>query len=334
MLLINAGIESSLKCINTNIPIKSREQEFIETGAKVTLFSMIVASCTYALYKLGSWIFKKTDEQVFQEAYMHHHRIKKEYKTLIGIWIQYYHDEDQLRALPIEDTTTIHNLGRSLNNLALQIKNLNERLQEFNNGKKSTNALESRMQKLHNKIKELHRSLTPIHSYLIKHSDYFDLVQKNRMIERAYSKEINALENNRNDEQTIHKFLTSLIMSNAKKNRYPYIAYIEKLSKDLDALTKSLDESVHSYPAAQRSAQNLKEYLECIHSLIIIHNAYHNELQERERIRLKEQKIALEKEKVRAQQDQARALREQNWLRAQEIYNQEQILRNLDKKDR
>ncbi len=122
-------------------------------------------------------------------------------------------------------------------------------------------------------------------------------------------------------------------MSTASNNRYPYISYIESLAQALKELTKSLNDCTFTYAVLEKNAHQLKEYLENIHSLILIHNSYHHELQERERIKLKEQKIALEKAKVRAQQEQARALEEQNWLRHAEIYNQERILSKLNKKN-
>ncbi len=336
LALLNLGIQNQLQASqrhSNSAYYNQQDCEIIETGAKVALVSIVIASCTYALYKIGSWLFTKTDEQIFQEAFIAYHQTKKEYKKLREVWMQeiaYQTDEHFLASLPLDGASTIYNLGRSLEALEEHKKKIEERLIAFKNGKKLNSLLESRMKKLRDNIKVLHKSLKPIHSFLAKHSDYYQLVQELHTIKKTYYKEITALEQNRFDEQTIHKLLTSHIMSNAENNRYPYIHYIENLSNRLKELMQTMDSCKHSYPKVERTAQQLKEYLECIHSLILIHNAYHLELQERERNRLKEEKIALEKAKVKAQQDQARALEKQNWLRTQEIYNQEKILRKLD----
>lgn len=311
------------------------ERESFETGAKFAFLTVVVASCTYALYKIGSWIFKKTDEQIYTEASNTYHQTKNEYNNLVRIWIQelaYTTQEHLLSALPIESASTIYNLGRSLQALEEHIKRIEERLQGFIKEKKYNQELEKNMKRLRTKIKELYKSLKPIHSYLTQHTDYYALANIVHTLKREFGNEISALKNNPRDEQIVHKILTSHIMSYAKKHRYPYIYYIENLSDKLNQLEKKIRNCERSYPTIEHSAQKMKEQLECIHSLVLIHSSYHNELQEQERNRLKEQKIALEKAKVRAQQDQARALEEQNWLRTQEIYNQERILRKLDKK--
>lgn len=305
-----------------------------ETTAKVTTFilgSAIVASCTYLTYKFCSWLFKKSDEQIFQEALNAYHTISKEYKTLLETWSQEIHCptiESLLTRLPIENSSSIYHLKESLDSLLTHKNKINERLQKL----KKDHALADRMRKLNNKLKGLHKSLKCVYDYLSNHYVYFDLVEKVHSLKQRYSYEISAIETHQNDEQVMHKLLILCIMKNTKKTKYPYIYYIEILHNALDELSQKIQASKGNYPHIEYSAKQLKEYLECIYSLVIIHNAYHQELQEQERNRLEEKKIEIERQKTQAQRDQARALEEQNWLRREELYNQKQLLHALQAK--
>jgi len=336
LLLLLISFHSTLSTHNNryaNQPYTPSSHESVaENIAKVTFISAVVASCGYLVYKIGSWLFTKSNVQVFQEALHYYKRTKNEYKNLITTWSQknsYQSEEQFLASLLSNETSTTYSIETSLQILDREIKTLSDRCEKFNNHTHSEILL-YKMLRLLDKMKELHDHLKPIHSYHSKHKDFFHLVQKIRELDHYYKHEINALEQHRNDEQRVNKLLTSHIMSSAKKNRYPYIHYIDTLSNNLNELEKKLKSCQHSYPNVERSAYQLKEYLECIHSLILIHTAYHTELQERERVRLKEQRLALERAHVEAQQAQTRALEEQNWLRRQELYNQKQIVRKLN----
>ncbi len=348
-MLIRKSLLLATICISFNATkpkSKSDCSKPLETIAKVGVFTTIAASCGYGIYKFGQWLFTKSDEQIYEEAHQTYRRIHKHYNNLIIHWhhkVIHQSYEHFLRSLSLDHnksfTSFLLDLKYDLIDLMKQKKYVYESILNFTYDHHTRFLLE-KLKGIEKEADLLIDELTVIYKTLSKHETYFLLTQEVQDCSKKYQQELALVFTNYHSKsiftgkalkKKFTKACVQIIMRDAK-NTYTFIAYIESLGSHINSLQKLLKKtSQYTYPLITSNAAALIEDLSFIHTTIIDHPRYHNELLERKRDKLLEQQLENQREITRLQEQQMHAMNCQNILKQQEIYLKVQELQNQER---
>lgn len=336
------------------------DSDLVTSIAKGTVIASAIGACGYALYKVGEWLFCKSDKQMFDEAKRSYKQTKEQYSDLILRWsheIAFHSDEACIEYLlpAIKKISPTNSLFYYFGETMRTLKNHHEQLKK-RIAHSSDQLFIDRASHLAKQLRSLRQSLKPLYKYISERSGFFNLYEIYKKLQNDYKKEwshwscscnINTRPDTANHlmnvigdyyavQASFQQAVATCVLAHNNHN-YPYITYVDTLKKDIATLKTAMKEYVTNYQILYGKSGQLDDMLQYILSTIVLHDAYHQEQLayqqhklEQEHIALEKKRVAIEQAKANAQQQQAWALQEQNRLRREEIRNQEKILRKLD----
>lgn len=300
------------------------------TVGKAALVIGGLAAVGYGLYKLCDWLFSpsnqtliKNAEAAIRVAHAHDETIfcvegafngipdglREQKKLIESVY------EPLLYQLALKHAKSVEwNLNSSLSKLRENHTALAERINKLRAAPEHT-AIMITMQDLDQEIIGLLLKIEFVHEYLAHHRSYFTLFEHESTIMRSYEAELQALTHYAQNQAYVKEALRARVMQNASYNRnsYPFMTYIEALQSNMNTLMSGMNSLAYNYPNRLQAAGNLLQNLQIIHSIVIIEDAYHQELRDYKKEQLERQRIEAEKAKAAAAAAQAAALQQQAW---------------------
>jgi hypothetical protein len=300
------------------------------TVGKAALVIGGLAAVGYGLYKFCDWLFSpsnqtliKNAESAISLAHADDEIISciegafngipdgmREQKKLIESVC-----EPLLYQLALKNAVSVTwNLNNSLSRLRDNHAALAQRITKLRTSPEHT-AVMITMQDLDHEIIGLLLKIEFVHEFLIHHRSYFTLFEHEAKILRSYEVELQALTHYAQNPTYVREALRARVMQNASYNRnsYPFMTYIEALQANINTLMAGMNGLAYNYANRIQAAGNLVQNLQIIHSVVIIEDAYHQELRDYKKEQLERQRIEAEKAKAAAAAAQAAALQQQAW---------------------
>ncbi|TET06733.1 hypothetical protein E3J79_01015 [Candidatus Dependentiae bacterium] len=316
------------------------------TIAKVLTGGIAVVATSYCLYRFCSWLFGQSDEKLLEKAngaynnaYARYNIMYSTIKNAFPVYssnsdIIYNFSEPVLYQLAVEKhyeasigiylrhlNSTIKNLEYYKRKLAQKVSFLHTTV--YTDSSKAL--LYDHIHALLQKIKTILPSLSLLHDYLRHNKSYFTLFELESSLLYRYNQELNVLNTYScsHDQSYLKEALHQCVMMHHSHNqsRYPYLTYVDMISKDIDTLYNTIRRLAFNYAERINYAQDLYNRLGAIKGIAVSTNQYHTELIEREKVQLQETELAI-------QQQQLHAMQQQNYLHAQELLLQQQQQNN------
>lgn len=318
-------------------PARSASSD-VATVAKVIAGVGCIAAIGYGLYKLYDWLFSPTNETLLQNSLNALQDSRLRYADVIRFM------DGQVAGIPVnvaEQKQLINGFSEAtLYELAVSyIKEASYAYQTnlYNtiyNLRSTRDALVARIKKLANKpehaqmrsqMQELEREtaqwmskLQFLHDYIGAHQSYFRLFELEYKILRVYEFELNAL-NQQTDSAYLREAIRASVMKHAWQDRlaYPYMHYVDTIQGYMNGLERESSHLAYNYSGRLGSARAIFERLRAIYSLVIVEDAYHQELRDYERAQIEKQKLEAEKAQAAAAAAQAAAMQQQAYAMQQ-----------------
>ena len=317
----------------------------------------VLAGIGYGAYKLCNWLFSKTDEQIARESSDTLTQAHVRFDSLLSFF------ERSLGAIPQSphaQTVLMHNANEvflyDYATILLQTKTYAETIiSDINYTVSSLKSLENtvvnrldnlqrydssanifiQLQAISEELYKYRTTLEFIRNYLDCHRTYFSLFEREAQCMSYYDFELKAMDEHAGNSVYLKEVLRVSIMRHANKNNsfYPYMDYINKLQSDYCALERAIHGIAHSYNNRITVAQTLFHKMNFIYNLLLIDDAYRQELRDYERAQIEKQRLEAEKAKATAAtahamaaQAQAAAMQQQVWeLQKQNTLHAQQI---------
>jgi hypothetical protein len=316
------------------------------TIAKVLTGGMVVAVTGYCFYQFFSWLFGQSDEKLLEKVNGAYNNAYACYNIMYSIIknafpayssnsdIIYNFFEPVLYQLAVEKhyeasiDIYLKHLNSTIKTLEYYKKELVRKTQSLHamvSTDSSKALLYDHMRALLQKIETILPNLSLLYGYLKHHKNYFTLFELESSLLYRYNQELNVLNTYSclHDQSPLKEALHQFIMMHHShsQSRYPYLTYVEMISKDIDTLYKAICCLAFNYAERINYAQDLFNRLGIIKGIAVSTNHYHTELIEREKVQLQETELAI-------QQQQLHAMQQQNYLHAQGLLLQQQQLHN------
>ena len=321
-------ILASIIFLTYSLPIYSRHHTRCNLGSEAAATCVLggaAVASAYGLYKLGSWLFNPTDENVLEYAKSSYHEALTKYDKIYAVLrdgnpsisnsdgIIYNSSETLLYQIGLEkhyDGPTqnyINRLNNTLSTLESRKKKLTERINtQYNN---ESLWIYDQMRVYRKKIETMLSGLYILRDYLNHHKNYFILFElESRLIDR-YKQECDELSRHPYDDPYLNNVIRRSIMMHQTQSyhHYPFIYYADMISRDIDSLYNAIRYCSHNYQNRRACSQDLYNKLISIKGIVVSSHEYHTELVERDRAELQERELAI-------QQQQLNALYQQNQL--------------------
>lgn len=310
------------------------------TTLKAFLIGGIAAATCYGCYRLYSWLFEQSDEKLLEHAHNAcqeaQARYDSMYKLLTNTYPSYNNNNDiiynftesVLYQLGVEKhyDASIDNYLRRLISSIKTLEGYKSKLTQripliyTTVHTDSTKAwIYDHMQALLQKITTIMPTLSLLRDYLTHHRSYFILFEFESSLLYRYNQELNCLHTFSFESPKLTEVVRRCIMMhhNYTQHRYPFISYVDMISRDIDTLHEAIARLAYNYAERIYYAQDLYQKLTIMKGIVISANEYHTELIEQEKAHLKEAELAI-------QQQQLHAMQQQNYLYEQELRLQEQ----------
>jgi hypothetical protein len=139
--------------------------------------------------------------------------------------------------------------------------------------------------------------------YLILHETYFVLADREWILVRDYTQELNAINTYKYDQATLmtvlHQIVYNKRYSHYVDSSYPYIAYVNQLQHDLAALKRCKSNCAFYYAQRMGFVDSLILNLEWMRAAFDPY--YRSEILQKQHYELQQQRIAMEAERIRLQ---------------------------------
>ncbi len=267
--------------LNTTHSCKSYDTSTTTDLAHAAVFGAIVTTCGYSIYKVGEWIFSKTDEELYDEACDYYGKTEHKYRQLITTYCQEIYCptiEHLLTRLPIDKKL-------SFECYLYQMQSSIETLKDYNNQLecrkwRATTPLLNSMNKLQKRIDCLIKSLNPIYKMLSDNKAYFIAKQLYKKSLKEYEKFIHIYQNCYLDDSSartkkLNKLFTPLIQD-GNSYRRPFGIFVSHLGIDIKNLQKTL-EGLYGYPILEQKVSDLIKNLKKIRAIVKMNKNYTNE---------------------------------------------------------
>lgn len=301
-----------------------------------------LAAVGYGLYRFFDWLFSKTNEQVLKEGAVSLETAHTRYDSLIamiaagvGSIPAKQRDQDLLIRSVNEELlyecalknyrketieSLLQNLSYTISDLHSAHQMVNNRLNSLYKKRDCSEAFIVRMEALEKDLANLLVEIQFIHNYLAHHKSFFMLFETEAQLIADYEFELATINSNPGMPY-IKEALRACVMRTASHSRmsYPYMQYIDRVQAAYNRLDKALNTVAYNYSNRITAARSLVQKLSMIYNLLIVEDAYHQELRDYKKEQLERERIAAEKAQAAALQQQANAMHHQNALHAQQI---------------
>ena len=306
-------------------------QDYVRDAGKFALGVGCLAAVGYGIYKVCDWLFTPSNEQVIKDASNTLYEAHKRADHLIAFFFQDalqipQNNYDQKRLIAEINEPVLYRFATVLlqnkDSIDGALQTLENTVYYLNNSRRT---LVDRLKKLykHNEfpreianMESLEKEITYmllqvefVRDYLTTHKKYFSLYELETRLLTAYIQELDALERYGNHPDSLRASIQVCVMKHANKHgvSYPYMRYIEIINGDCGTLERSIDCISRNYSNRVSAAHVLAQKLRSIYSMLLIADAYHQEMRDYERAQLEKQRIEAERAKAAAAQAHAQA---------------------------
>lgn len=341
--LAHTGIQASYPPFSGYRPYDSSytTAQTVETVVKTTAVVGGIAAVGYGVYKFFNWLFTPSDEKIIQQgvdALNHAHTfydgtiefmsshcngisdnvyeqqrcIKTVNEPLLYEYAVTYKQDAYIGSVLINMQHAVDSLQSAHAALAGRIKKLCK-----NNGDPQTM---NHMQQLDKEIVAILGRLEFVYEYFNHHQNYFTLFEAEARIMRAYESELQALSQYPINTPYVREVIRSSVMQGATPcHGYPYMRYIDRIQADCGALGSALNSLSYHYAHRFAAAGSLLQNIKSIHALVVVEDAYHQELRDYKKEQLERQRLEAQRAQAAAAQQQACEMQRQNRLHAEQL---------------
>ena len=330
-------------------------QSDVEMIGKAVVAVGCIAAIGYGFYKLCDWLFSPTDERIIQDSLTVFHDAQNRYDEIITFFAATLGKpetaaEKQILMKTFDESFLYHTavmysnkmymydliaqMQGTISGLRSAHKTVYDRMKKLRSKSESYSVF-AQMESIDKDICSLSMQLEFVHDYLAQHKSYFTLFEFEARLMNTYANELQVLEQYAHDQAYIMQVLRSCVMKHAGHNRtsYPYMHYVEMIQSDCNNLDRYTNGLSYNYGNRIAAARLLLQKLNTSYSMVITHDAYHQELRDYKKEQLEKERIAAEQAKAAAAQAQANAaaahaaaaqqqawaMQQQNALQAQQI---------------
>lgn len=322
-----------------NSPIKSYyspddHEDVCADMVKVGIIGGAVAAASYGIYKLGSWLLSKSDQQILMSASQAHNDAYTKYHTMFDILESWYQGGRSARTI---DETLLYEMATAKlqdQYIDIYVSDLDYAIRRLNNELKSVKRRLAQLQReaIHNsaewqvmvEFQELAARMNNfvprlefLSQFLHHHKSYFILYEQESDLYGRYDRELRAM-NSTDYHNRVYEIKTA-VLSKFSSYQYPYLRYKETVDSDLYDLNNAINKLSNNYHDRITAARQLYNYLAEIRDIVIRDTPYYHDVQkkqhdeqERERRELEERKVRALERKAQAAERKARELEEQN----------------------
>lgn len=324
------------------LPVHHNSQA--EDLGKAVVVVGCVAAIGYGFYKLCDWLFSKTDIQVLQEAQQINLNAEKSTSVYVDFFeskwgdlvsMENTHKRQLMRTLDEAllyqfaiahafktsvEYTILSTLNSSLHNARSAQSMVIDRLHKLRKKNDKTGMI-TQLEVVAQSLQSTISRIEFVYEYLEQHRSYYTLLINEYKLIKQFDYEIRALNNNAQNPVQLRESLRIAVMRQANSQMtYPYMNYIQKMQSEIQALDHQINSLSCHYPERMAAARQLLATLNAVYNLLIIEDAYRQELRDYERAQLEKQRIEAEQAKAAAAQAaahaaqvQAAAMQQQAW---------------------
>lgn len=319
----------------------------VQDAGKIALGVGCLAAVGYGIYKVCDWLFTPTNEQIIKDS---SNTLSEAYKRA-GYLIDFFENtmsipqniRDQKQVIstvnePVlyqfstlllqrKDSidgaistieNTIYYLGKSRNAMADRLKNLYKR-HEFP-------GIISQLESLEQETAQMLTRAEFVREYLATHKKYFSLYERETYLLSAYAQEVDALDRYAGYPDSLRSAIQMCVMKYANMHHasYPYMKYIETINNDCSSLERLIESASRNYANRLNAACLLAQKLRAVYSMLLIADAYHQEMRDYERAQIEKQRVEAERAKAAAAQAQAQAAQAHAAAAQQQVWAMQQ----------
>ena len=306
-----------------------------------------LAAIGYGIYKLCDWLLYKSEEQILREANIVLLDAQRDYDEIIQIFAVNFNgipeqaqqkqiissiQEPFLYPLALQFSRSYGSMQSFLNKVSGTISTIKSqhkaiaarinKLHKYN----EKYSLRLQLEQLEQEVIKIENQLSFIEKYLKYHSSYFTLFEKEAAVRVRYEVELVAVEKSGNNHSYVREALRLAVMKNAAQHHhhYPYMYYLEIIGNDKTWLEQAIAHC-QAYPYRANAAYALLEKLHSFYAMVLVEEAYRQELRDYEKAQREMQLIHAQQSQAaaahahaQAAQAQAHAMQQQAWQLAQQ----------------
>ena len=294
------------------------------------------------LAKLADWYFTETNSQLINRATKEYSNALT-YGGMMNLCEETYGITRSEQAL-VDMAAILWDKGIDQYGYVMNVSLINSRLNEL------SNALHARINELRGKYlerdevrvleamngvaKSINQLLPAFNRFshsLESNKSFFKLYDYGMKLYVFYDKEIRIIKSGFYHD-TIAYDLHQAILYRHSGQKYPFIAFVNRLNADISTLKSYIRSATHSYVIVVNNGKILFDMLEAIRRIALSDDRYATELYQAEQERLERLRIEALQEQARIEHVQLSAMREQNRIleRANRLKQEELYHRNHD----
>jgi len=319
----------------------------VRDAGKFALGVGCLAAVGYGIYKVCDWLFTPTNEQILKdtsttlnEAHKRAGYLIDFFENSIGI-PQNIRDQkriintvnepvlyqfamlivqrkDSIDGAVSTIENTVYYLSKSRNSIADRLKKLYKH-QEFP-------GIIAQLESLEQETAHMLICAEFVRDYLAAHKKYFTLYELEMRLLTTYAQELESLDRYAGYPDSLRPAIQMCVMKYANMHHasYPYMRYIEIINSDCSSLERLIDCISQNYTNRLGAARLLAQKLRAIYSMLLIADAYHQEMRDYERAQIEKQRIEAERAKAAAAQAQAQAAQAHAAAAQQQVWAMQQ----------
>lgn len=321
-----------------------------EELGKAALVIGCIAAVGYGFYKLCDWLFTKTDIQVLQEGQaalkdaeqmsrpyldFFEHNVGNLLDAAVNREIMYALNEGLLYKFAVAHafrTSLEHSILNSLfaarSNAKAAHSMVLERIHTLRKKNDHTGMI-AQLEAVQHQLQDAITRINFVYEYLHQHRSYYALLLNEYSVMKQHEYELSAFAQYAQNPVMLREILRVAVMRQATSQMtYPYMNYIQKMQSVIQQLDHQINSLSCNYPERRSAAHSLLTNLNAMYNMLIIEDAYRQELRDYERAQLEKQRIEAEQAKAAAAQAAAHAAQVQaNAMQAQawELQKQNQL---------
>lgn len=343
VIVLLGSTVNAMSYFPTRLPVYHQPSQAEELG-KAAIAVGCIAAIGYGFYKLCDWLFSKTDVQVLLEA----QNVSNAADRATNEYVEFFEhkwgilsslssnqkreimrslDEGLLYQFALAHTfrtsleyTILSDLSRSLANVKAAHSMVIERIHKLRK-KKGITGMISQLEVVQLALQDIIARIEFVYEYLYQHRSYYALLNKEYQAMKIYENDLNALKYYEANPGALREALRIAVMRQATSTMtYPYMNYIQKISHEITDLDQKINSLSCHYPERMTAARQLLARLQIIYNILVIEDAYRQELRDYERAQLEKQRIEVEQAKAAAAQAAAHAAQVQAAAMQQQVW--------------
>lgn len=290
----------------------------IEDIGKAGLIVGAAGFATYALTKLGSWLFTKSDTIIADQAYTAILQAQAQYTSITTILNKEklsYNDEleciqsisepvlyeiAKAKYYDADITLYLRRLDNTIKNTESHLRKVRQSIQSLQSNSDidhEATRLIARMHAIENMMNTILPSLKFAYTYLKHHATFFLLFETEDTMMYRYEQSIQVIDRYPNDMNTLREIIHQSVMIYQRRHysSYPYHWYLKRLEDDIHSLHVAMNKLSYEYTNRYNVAYTLCNKLESIRTALLSSPYYTQEIRDYEYAQLAQAAIDAQK---------------------------------------